>query len=262
MPAAIAHDFTDEDIAALEAWCERLSEHMPQVAPDWVDGYLTALVCGPRAVVPSEYLTLMFGESLMHVMSNTSDFEAFMGLLMRRWNALVDELEPNRLVDAPDELQLNPLMSEYPQDEIAQKVAEGLITDEQAMGLQTGGGWARGFGQALLDFEDDWEVFEEGSPEFDMVDFNVQAVLALTQTDREALRTFCQKAYGTSDISRDDLIAQALISVQDLRLFWLQHQPKSMPVRNQAKAGRNEPCPCGSGLKYKKCCGATAGTVH
>jgi preprotein translocase subunit SecA len=23
-----------------------------------------------------------------------------------------------------------------------------------------------------------------------------------------------------------------------------------------AKVGRNEPCPCGSGKKYKKCCGA------
>jgi uncharacterized protein YecA (UPF0149 family) len=22
------------------------------------------------------------------------------------------------------------------------------------------------------------------------------------------------------------------------------------------KAGRNDPCPCGSGLKYKKCCAA------
>ncbi|MBR6914862.1 MAG: SEC-C domain-containing protein [Clostridia bacterium] len=28
-----------------------------------------------------------------------------------------------------------------------------------------------------------------------------------------------------------------------------------------AKVGRNDPCPCGSGKKYKKCCGAgTAGT--
>ena len=24
-----------------------------------------------------------------------------------------------------------------------------------------------------------------------------------------------------------------------------------------AKVGRNDPCPCGSGKKYKKCCGAT-----
>ncbi len=26
-------------------------------------------------------------------------------------------------------------------------------------------------------------------------------------------------------------------------------------VRNETKIGRNEPCPCGSGKKYKKCCG-------
>ncbi len=27
-------------------------------------------------------------------------------------------------------------------------------------------------------------------------------------------------------------------------------------TRSQAKIGRNDPCPCGSGKKYKKCCGA------
>jgi preprotein translocase subunit SecA len=26
-------------------------------------------------------------------------------------------------------------------------------------------------------------------------------------------------------------------------------------VRSEPKVGRNEPCPCGSGKKYKKCCG-------
>ena len=30
---------------------------------------------------------------------------------------------------------------------------------------------------------------------------------------------------------------------------------KQMPVRSTKKVGRNDPCPCGSGLKYKKCCG-------
>jgi uncharacterized protein YecA (UPF0149 family) len=29
-------------------------------------------------------------------------------------------------------------------------------------------------------------------------------------------------------------------------------------VRGTAKIGRNDPCPCGSGKKYKKCCGAQA----
>ena len=27
------------------------------------------------------------------------------------------------------------------------------------------------------------------------------------------------------------------------------------PIEAQNKVGRNEPCPCGSGKKYKKCCG-------
>lgn len=26
-------------------------------------------------------------------------------------------------------------------------------------------------------------------------------------------------------------------------------------IKTKEKIGRNDPCPCGSGLKYKKCCG-------
>ena len=29
--------------------------------------------------------------------------------------------------------------------------------------------------------------------------------------------------------------------------------PKKQPVKNTIKIGRNDPCPCGSGLKWKKC---------
>ncbi|MFC1483238.1 preprotein translocase subunit SecA [Candidatus Margulisiibacteriota bacterium] len=32
------------------------------------------------------------------------------------------------------------------------------------------------------------------------------------------------------------------------------------PVRTEKKVGRNEPCPCGSGKKYKKCCGVEKGS--
>jgi preprotein translocase subunit SecA len=35
-------------------------------------------------------------------------------------------------------------------------------------------------------------------------------------------------------------------------------QPVQQVVRGAAKIGRNDPCPCGSGKKYKKCCGAGA----
>jgi len=35
------------------------------------------------------------------------------------------------------------------------------------------------------------------------------------------------------------------------------HKPATVK-RDQPKVGRNDPCPCGSGKKYKKCCGQNA----
>lgn len=44
---------------------------------------------------------------------------------------------------------------------------------------------------------------------------------------------------------------------QDGRWYYVDGQlPKPMTHRHEApKVGRNDPCPCGSGKKYKKCCG-------
>ena len=33
---------------------------------------------------------------------------------------------------------------------------------------------------------------------------------------------------------------------------------KRRPVKKAEKVGRNDPCPCGSGKKYKQCCGKEA----
>jgi hypothetical protein len=43
-----------------------------------------------------------------------------------------------------------------------------------------------------------------------------------------------------------------------LRQFWRSATPEALPpaaAPARAKVGRNEPCPCGSGKKYKNCCG-------
>jgi hypothetical protein len=41
----------------------------------------------------------------------------------------------------------------------------------------------------------------------------------------------------------------------DLPAAYAQSAVISQPYRSPPKIGRNEPCPCGSGKKYKKCCG-------
>ena len=34
-----------------------------------------------------------------------------------------------------------------------------------------------------------------------------------------------------------------------------QNQQQRQPISVEEKTGRNDPCPCGSGKKFKKCCG-------
>jgi len=36
----------------------------------------------------------------------------------------------------------------------------------------------------------------------------------------------------------------------------LKETPKAEPIHADKEPGRNDPCPCGSGKKFKKCCGA------
>ncbi|MFV0504872.1 MAG: SEC-C metal-binding domain-containing protein [Lachnospirales bacterium] len=48
---------------------------------------------------------------------------------------------------------------------------------------------------------------------------------------------------------------KGIFDEETLRKFY-KEEKKSKTVVNEAKVGRNEPCPCGSGKKYKACCGA------
>ena len=59
-------------------------------------------------------------------------------------------------------------------------------------------------------------------------------------------------------------MAQALGSLSPEQLAQLQAmgggggEPRAPIKREEPKVGRNDPCPCGSGKKYKKCHGVNA----
>ncbi len=50
---------------------------------------------------------------------------------------------------------------------------------------------------------------------------------------------------------------ESLLS-EERRKELYREQKQSGTVRKEKKVGRNDPCPCGSGKKYKQCCGRTA----
>jgi len=45
-------------------------------------------------------------------------------------------------------------------------------------------------------------------------------------------------------------------AVTDIYRFWMAKRGTETIRRDEPKIGRNEPCPCGSGKKFKQCCGA------
>jgi uncharacterized protein len=48
------------------------------------------------------------------------------------------------------------------------------------------------------------------------------------------------------------------IAVLAIYAFWSSYDQNPDPIRASNSPGRNDPCPCGSGKKYKRCCGRLA----
>jgi hypothetical protein len=67
-----------------------------------------------------------------------------------------------------------------------------------------------------------------------------------------ALLRKIEKLAGGLDRDEEELVRVAL----DQRLHLQGRRPAEPPPPPSIKVGRNDPCPCGSGKKYKKCCGA------
>ncbi|MCL1887966.1 MAG: preprotein translocase subunit SecA [Kiritimatiellaeota bacterium] len=89
-------------------------------------------------------------------------------------------------------------------------------------------------------------------------------LLAAQSTAQNANATFSVNGPAQRPAPSGDLTASAAANIdaimQKMRAAEQaqgQPPPKGVPIRNAAPAaGRNDPCPCGSGKKYKKCCGA------
>ena len=50
----------------------------------------------------------------------------------------------------------------------------------------------------------------------------------------------------------------SLLDADTRKALYKEQKLSTTVVNTQPKVGRNDPCPCGSGKKYKKCCGANA----
>ncbi len=225
---------------AFDATCERLNGFDETLSAEWIDGYFTALLTGPRVVPFEEWCPRLLGDTFERAFGDPQDAQAGQRGLMGRWKRVAQALDAEDIASQPEAIHLAPLMAEWDDAARAEVVASGdMSAEDVAEALHTGNLWASGFLQAVEDFEADWPGAEEGE---------LGELLAFVQRLTEPP--------AAPDEDRDALIEQACEAIQTMRLYWVENAPAIKPRRVASEPGRNDPCHCGSGKKYKKCHGA------
>jgi uncharacterized protein len=250
---------SDADLDRLQALCEQLAGFDERVSLEWLDGAMTAIAAGPRAKSVAEWRDELLGENWSRAFADPQSDREATSVLQARWSVLRKQLDPELLMDAVDELRLAPVMLEWTDDDKAALVADGTIAagEEDDEIPLTGEIWAHGFLDAVQSFPEDWP---EQDTETDMGHAFagcLQRITLLTLHDADERADALAELYPDEKLERDDLIQEALYAAQDLRCYWVQNAPKTVTRVVGDRPGRNDPCHCGSGKKYKKCHGAT-----
>ncbi len=234
--------------------------------PQWefCEGFMAALICCRRAIPASEYLPVLLGTD-----EGTGDGAAaqdgsfadakqqrrFMQLWLQRWQevagALVADVE-----SLDDERAYQPEVMDVRGAVASLGPAEQAAMEEQEL-PSFGQVWALGFMFAVESWPEEW-VAPRDKKLAARLDESLQAMVAMTEDDTgpPALCIFSEDGPPTVSEARVDAFGDALWSVYDLFDLWRSIGPRVESVRNAATPGRNEPCWCGSGKKYKKCHGA------
>lgn len=239
-----------------EQVCWRLAGFEPQVSPEWVDGYLCAVLAGPRAVPADEWLPAMLGDAFGRVFADPADDRYARRALGSRWRELAAQLDAEALLYEPDVVRLSPWLLAFEDADLHDYVAQGRGTIEQARhALQPGTAWALGFRRAVADFAADWSIPDADAPQGRDFAAALEDIDALHWPEDE-LKAYIARRHEGRAVDRDDLVDAACLAAQDLRLYWVDHAPRPETRRVEPQPGRNDPCPCGSGRKFKKCHGA------
>ena len=191
-----------------------------------LDGFFTAVVSGPVMIPPSVWLLEVWGDFEPEWDNDTEDdMQRALSLMMQFMNEI-----SATLMMQPENFEALFLESQF-------EGKTNTIVDE----------WCQGYMRGVNLAADQWKL---GGPEIDVLLAPIMAFVG-------------EEAMGMPDKFNHSEIKnlQNIITpnVCEIHAYWLARREDDellhTPVqRTEPRVGRNDPCPCGSGKKYKKCC--------
>lgn len=235
--------------AELDQLAERLAgvKRKTALGLEGLDGFFCALIASPRSVSPSEYLSAIVGGEMPSDggFANLDEANVTVSLMLRHWNSIITDLDTDT-IHVP-------------------------LIDDVDPGQVPGREWARGFMRGVRLAGDGWAELFDDDNEGDLIviplvagavdpdwpkepltpDQDSDIVTSLTVGAARSYRHFA--AVRRANAEAEALYEDAVDGALDDEEFY----PETY-VRPAPKVGRNDPCPCGSGRKYKRCCGEAA----
>ncbi|WP_375381098.1 UPF0149 family protein [uncultured Sphingomonas sp.] len=193
-----------------------------------LDGYLAGVVVCPELVLPGEWLPVVWGEDEVSPFEDEREAQWYAGLVVEHYNSIIASLAkgPGRYKPF--------LEADVRNDEILWEL------------------WIEGFAAAMDLRPDAWAELEvDGdkavSEAFCGLLTLVEIALHEGALERDVIDRMTEEA--------PRLIPRWVETLNGQRLGRAGVPSTGSEPFAKPKAGRNEPCPCGSGSKYKKCCG-------
>jgi uncharacterized protein len=192
-----------------------------------LDGFLTGILVCPELILPGEWLPIVWGceESGQAPFDDPADVQWFTDAVTARYNEIARDLgrgKPQPILDVDER--------------------NGDVLWEP---------WIDGFAQAMALRADGWSAMADGDDENAAAALAYVSLLIAIADDESDL--------DSVEINAVHDAAPAGIATTVARLYaaWTRRDdaPSIAPAARPQKVGRNDPCPCGSGKKFKRCCG-------
>ena len=200
-----------------------------------LDGFLTGVAVGPELVLPSGWLPLIWGDEAPEF-ADQDEAKAVLGAIMGRYNEILRE--------------------------IADDVVEPIFWAGRD-GTLIAADWAEGFLQAIMLRADAWKRLFKSKRDGQLL----YPILALCGDENgESLLGLPPEQEDRSMEEVTEFIPECVTAIA---AYWrgkgpkqismpLAADPQPQPDRAPTTVGRNDPCPCGSGKKFKRCCGRSS----